>query len=311
MIDIIIPAYNSQEYIENAICSIIMQSIKDKIKLYIVDDCSQDNYDEIVTRYSDIIRIKLLRLDKNSGPGVARQVGLDNSNSKYIMFMDADDILSSCYSVENLYNYIEDNNSNVVSSYFLEEANDVVYEHYDNSIWLHGKMYRRKFLDDNNIRFNDTRANEDTGFNKLILLLSNFDYINEYTYIWKCNKNSITRSTDYNFYGLEGFVYNIAWAIEEGIKRKVNPDNIAKLVYENILEMYYRYVFYKDRKDKDLILKWTYPLKKYIKYISTLDDEVKKCILKDEINKAMQDIGADGIANNNLGLDEFIKLLKA
>ena len=311
MIDIIIPAYNSHDYIDNLLCSIIMQTMKDDITVYIIDDCSIKGYKEIIDRYKDILKIKEIRLDVNSGPGVARQVGIDNSKSKYIVFIDSDDILDNCYSIETLYNNINDNNMNVVSSYFTEEIDNGTIDHKDNMIWPHGKIYRRSFLEQNNIRFNDTRANEDTGFNKLIYLLTDdILYIKDFTYIWKDNLDSITRSTDYNFYGIEGYIYNICWAIDEGIKRDADKSKISKVLFETMLEIYHRYIIYSDREEVGLILKWAKKLKQYYqKYCDSLKDEDKYNVTVTNTESLIGIIGADKFLNNSITFDSFIELI--
>ena len=197
-----------------------------------------------------------------------------------------------------------------VSSYFTEETDNGSIDHHDNTIWLHGKIYRRSFLKKNNIRFNNTRANEDTGFNKLIYFLTEVLYIPDYTYIWKCNNKSLTRSTDYNFYGLEGFVYNICWAIEEGLKRTANVNKIANVVYGTIVEMYYRYIYYYEREEKSLLLEWTKELKRYyIKYYSILNDEEKRKIIADITMSYINELETNKLLNNELTLNEFIDLI--
>lgn len=79
MVDIIIPAYNAHKTISKALLSICMQTIKDKINVYIIDDCSDHDYKKIINKFKDRINITQYKLDKNSGPGVARQYGLDHS----------------------------------------------------------------------------------------------------------------------------------------------------------------------------------------------------------------------------------------
>ena len=310
MIDVIIPAYNSHAYIENAIHSIIMQTIKEKINVYIVDDCSKKNYKEIIDKYKNIIKIKEIKTKTNSGPGAARQLGVDSSNSEYIIFIDADDEFDNCFSIEKLYKTIVDNNVNVVSSYFTEEIDCDLYDHFDNTIWLHGKIYRRSFLEQNKIRFNNTRANEDTGFNKLIYLLNDFYFITDYTYIWRCNKQSLTRSTDYNFYGLEGFAYNVCWAIEEGIKRNASNERIARICYETLLEMYYRYIYYIGREESKLIAQWSKELKKYYFNFNQYLGNIEKCeILNEIVCKFINELGANNFLNNTITFDNYLELI--
>ena len=155
MIDIIIPVYNSQKSIVKTLASVAIQSIKDKAKIYIIDDCSDDNYDKELSIFKDLLDITYLRLDKNMGPGVARQFGIDNSNGEYIVFLDSDDQLYNYFSLEILYKEINNNKLDVVLGYYYIEENNS--RHVSNKSYmfgsLHGKIYRRKHLIDNKIRF--------------------------------------------------------------------------------------------------------------------------------------------------------------
>ena len=72
MIDIIIPAYNAHDTIMKTLISINLQNIKNKVNVYIIDDCSDVDYSREVDLFFDKINIKQLKLSKNSGPGVAR-----------------------------------------------------------------------------------------------------------------------------------------------------------------------------------------------------------------------------------------------
>ena len=102
MIDIIIPAYNAHNTIEKTLLSIVMQNICDKVKVYIVNDNSEQNYGLIIKKFEKVLNIKELVLKENKGPGYARQYGIDNSNSEYIFFIDADDVLYDCFSFNAL-----------------------------------------------------------------------------------------------------------------------------------------------------------------------------------------------------------------
>ena len=61
--------------------------------------------------------IKQLKLDKNSGPGLARQYGINNSNGKYIVFMDADDYVESVW-LEEIYKISRENKLDICISDF-------------------------------------------------------------------------------------------------------------------------------------------------------------------------------------------------
>ena len=88
-VDIILPNYNKDKYLEECINSIISQTY-DNWKLYIIDDDSKDNSKKIINKFknSNIINTFLY---KNKGVAFCRNLGIRLSNSKYISFIDSDD----------------------------------------------------------------------------------------------------------------------------------------------------------------------------------------------------------------------------
>lgn len=88
-VSVIIPVYNSSKHLRECLDSVIRQSYKN-LEIIIVDDKSSDDSVSIIESYKDK-RIKLIKLEKNSGVAVARNVGIDNSIGMYISFIDSDD----------------------------------------------------------------------------------------------------------------------------------------------------------------------------------------------------------------------------
>lgn len=311
MIDIIIPAYNAHEHISKALYSILIQSFSDKLNVYIVNDCSDEDYSGEVKYFKKYLNIKELKTPKNIGPGGARQYGIDNSNSKYIVFLDSDDLFNDCYSIKRLYDCIDTNNFDAVTSNFISEKEGEFEYKFYNEIWMHGKIYRRSFLEKYNIRFNNSRSNEDSGFNKLITLVTQFFYLNEFTYIWQDNKNSITRGNNREFRitGLEGYFKNMAWVAKEAKKRKFPTLNIASFVYDSMIEAYYNFINLCNKNKPDLILKWTYDLKKiYDKYVDLIPDEKKANIILDS-RRFIGICGPINYLNNDISFNNFLKMI--
>lgn len=92
LVSIITPTYNSENYIRETIQSVINQTYKNW-EMIIVDDCSSDNTVQIIQEIQKSEpRIKLFKLDKNSGAGVARNKAIEEASGKYIAFLDADDL---------------------------------------------------------------------------------------------------------------------------------------------------------------------------------------------------------------------------
>lgn len=91
LVSIITPSFNSSQFIEDTIKSIQAQTYKNW-ELIITDDCSSDNSCEIIETYAqNDPRIKLIRLDKNSGAGVARNTSIQAAKGRFIAFCDSDD----------------------------------------------------------------------------------------------------------------------------------------------------------------------------------------------------------------------------
>ena len=121
-ISIIIPAYNCHNTLPQTLASIMMQENIHEIETIIADDCSDATYDEIAKLFSNFMKIKIVRLKKGGGPGTARQVGFDHSVGKYVMFMDADDSLISCDSVNILKRVLLEKDQDCVYGQFLEQS---------------------------------------------------------------------------------------------------------------------------------------------------------------------------------------------
>lgn len=91
MVSIIMPSYNTGEYIKQTINSVLAQTYKNW-ELIIVDDCSTDSTDEIVEQFLTDKRIKYLKNEHNSGAAVSRNRALREAKGKWIAFLDSDDL---------------------------------------------------------------------------------------------------------------------------------------------------------------------------------------------------------------------------
>ena len=243
-IDIIIPVYKAHNTLFKTLCSVAEQSNTEEIQVTLVNDCCPEgSYRDIYKLFKGKLSIKEKMCKKNGGPGVARQTGIDNTHCPYIMFIDADDTFSNCFVVKDFLNAIEESGENVVFSNFIEEKpNNIYIPHDRDTIWMFGKIYRRKFLKDNDIRFTNARANEDSCFNQKILMI----YLNEgkeipcvdnYSYIWHYKEKSITRvnnsqySHDQSTLGYsDGMIEVFEWAKKRKIKREVYEERVRNTI---------------------------------------------------------------------------------
>ncbi|BAI79877.1 glycosyl transferase [Deferribacter desulfuricans SSM1] len=92
LISIITPSYNSEKFISETIKSVLTQTYQ-YWEMIIVDDCSPDNSNKIIEKFCrKDNRIKLIKLERNSGPAIARNRGIQEARGRYIAFLDADDL---------------------------------------------------------------------------------------------------------------------------------------------------------------------------------------------------------------------------
>lgn len=90
LVSIIMPSYNTAPYIEETIQSVLNQTYTNW-EMIIVDDCSTDNTDEVLSRISDS-RIRIFKNDRNSGAAVSRNRALREAKGQWIAFLDSDDL---------------------------------------------------------------------------------------------------------------------------------------------------------------------------------------------------------------------------
>ena len=244
-IDVIIPCYNAHKTLPRALASIAMQNIKDCVTVTLVDDCSPDGgYDEIAQQFANVLNIDIIRLDKNGGPAVARQAGIDETDNDFICFMDADDTLCSAFALQQMAKPMIEKNLDVVGGQFIEEVeNGAFVTHPQNMIWVFGKLYRRSFIDRFLIRFNETRCNEDTGFNCLVnALTTRIEHIPQSVYMWHYAQNTITRNNngEYTFaHGHRGYIENMIWAAKEMERRGLNKEIIRKHIVTVLCRLFF------------------------------------------------------------------------
>lgn len=91
LVSVIMPSYNTATYIGETIQSVISQSYTEW-ELIIVDDCSEDDTDEIVASYLSDERIKYVKNKNNLGAAMSRNIALRMAMGKWIAFLDSDDL---------------------------------------------------------------------------------------------------------------------------------------------------------------------------------------------------------------------------
>lgn len=276
MIDIIIPAYNSHKTILKTLYSIINQKNKDELNVLIVDDCSDNNYNEICEFYSNYIKINTIRLEKNSGPGVARQVGLENTHNEYIIFIDADDEFADEESLKVLKDSID--NCDISFGQMFQESTNQVLHHEE---CLHGKMFRRSFLKSKNIKFNSLRSHEDNAFSQLCLCTAKkINYIQKLVYIYHNQTGSITNTIDF-YENLKILVKSMNWLFDNIESQKYVDKHYTGIVITAIM-LYFYFCYVSSNEEYTYIIEnLSYLKNMYIKYGKYINEEERLNLYKE------------------------------
>ena len=125
-VSVIIPTYNREEYVHHAIDSVLLQTFVD-YEIIVVDDGSTDNTREVLGEYINSEKIIYIYQD-NAGVSVARNIGINNAKSKWITFLDSDDVWYP-RKLEFQMKVAEENNASVIfTDYVCEDGRNFIFE---------------------------------------------------------------------------------------------------------------------------------------------------------------------------------------
>lgn len=325
-IDIIIPAYKAQGTILRTLSSIACQSILPDLTVTIVNDCCPDgDYRQFVDMFSPYMNIREIKMPQNGGPGLARQFGIDSTEHEFFTCIDADDTFAGALALETMRAGIQLNPTIqcCVATFSQLEENLTILPHPNDMVWMFGKIYRREFINKYNIRFNDTRANEDTGFNTLIRLLCSNNpneivhWIGENVYYWHEKTDSITRinNCQYSFdQSFCGWTDNMIYAIEEARKRQPFNGYIDQWTLECLIQLYGYYIETHAHNPVFAPQNWEYTKKFYHKCYKKIEHIITDEAFAEAYSAVMQGKFAGGSMQGfipHLGIKEFMEKLKA
>lgn len=196
-VSVIIPVYNAEKYLGQCLDSICAQSLKE-IEILCVDDGSSDTSLEILKEYeSRDSRIKVLS-QENGGAGAARNYGLRAANGEYLSFLDADDffepdMLESAYLEGEKYQadfvafesdqYYMDKKEYIKNPWVLHRKHIPPYMPFSHRAltenifdvfvgWTWDKLYRRSFVAEHELWFQEQRTTNDLLFVYSALVLA-------------------------------------------------------------------------------------------------------------------------------------------
>ena len=201
-LQILVPQYKeTDEVIKPLLDSISIQQNIDmnEIGVIIVNDGSDVHLSEdFLKSYPFSIEYYL---NKHKGVSATRNECLDRATADYVMFCDADDMFYTACSLWAIFKEIDIGGFDSLISIFVEETrtpdtNDVTYiNHEMDSTFVHGKIHRRQYLIDENIRWNPALTiHEDSFFNIQCMNLSEqVKYLESPIYLWRWRDDSVCR----------------------------------------------------------------------------------------------------------------------
>lgn len=248
MIDIIIPAYNSRKTIINTVASIATQSIRKEVIVTIVNDGGCEDYANIVNFFKPFINICEIGYKTNAGPGFARQYGVNHTNADFIVFIDADDVLSDKYALERMKNAVEEQTQIVLTAFTNVGKDKKPVWREPNSVEIFAHLFRRSFLENNEIKMFNIRTNEDVGYNTMCNLIAlhqfgigAFAVLYESTYIRYYNENSITNAESFQEDKFSSYIYSLTKAYNFVEEKGVTFEEMAENIVETLYNCYYFY----------------------------------------------------------------------
>lgn len=202
-LQILIPQYKeTDDTIKPLLDSIEVQQnvdLKNDVGVIIVNDGTDVHLSqELFDRYTFPIEY---HLHEHKGVSATRNACFDYATADYVMFCDADDMFYNACGLYIIFREIDNGGFDSLVSAFIEESHDPstkepVYINHDmDSTFVHGKVHRRQYLLDSNIRWDDRLTiHEDSYFNCLCQrLATELKYSQTSFYLWRWRDTSVCR----------------------------------------------------------------------------------------------------------------------
>ncbi|WP_373117852.1 glycosyltransferase family 2 protein [Holdemania massiliensis] len=250
-ISVVIPVFRVEKYIKKCIESLINQSYT-HFEIVLVDDGNDDNSIEIAI---NLLNIKMFSNYKvirqvNKGLASARNIGLKQITSEYVIFVDSDDVVHKDFLKTLRDNMRKNDDMSICSfSYIKEQRSELLhvtraniielttedflrsYLYRDKSLLVVSILFRRKFLIANNLFFNENmKFSEDQMFLWKCIFSSNMSvYTTAKLYGYFLRPNSIMTSSKYDTISKSCELYKIFCREMNGEYK--NYSNICKYIY--------------------------------------------------------------------------------
>lgn len=291
-VSVIVPVYNAEKYLSEAIESVLNQTYTD-FELLLINDRSSDNSKKICEEYAQKDnRIVLFENNsENHGPGPTRNIGLDNATGDYIYFMDADDWIDKTL-LETCIDRMRETNADIVQfGIVCEQANGkepIKFNHKDDVITKNGisnnftafwkenmfaftlNFFRKEKVEF--IRFENIISGEDVSYvTDAFCHAEKIAYISKALYYYRYVQDSVSRRWNKDTIEHRAIIWEHQKKFLESIDNDMCDKAYAEVAYDNYIWAIYQLssdlcpLSYKEKKQQLSILKDKMEFNKYRK----------------------------------------------
>lgn len=290
-VSVIIPVYNAEKYLSEAIESILNQTYTD-FELLLIDDMSTDNSKEICRTYCEKDN-RIILFENNSeshGPGPTRNIGLEHASGEYIYFMDADDWADESL-LQCAIDRMRETNADIVQLGVIYERSDgknpeqyfwrgkdsltkdeikknfsAYWKENRNSLWMH--LFRREKV--KSIRFEEIIIGEDISY--IMDALCNAEkiaYIAKALYHYRYVEGSTSHRWVKNTIECREVIWNHQIKFLKSLQGDCDEMAYAEVAYDNYIWAIYQLssnlcpLSYRDKKKELLNFRDTINFTKY------------------------------------------------
>ena len=280
-ISLIVPIYNSQNYLEKCIKSLISQTLKD-IQIILINDGSTDNSEKIIKSFDDE---RIVYISKNNeGIGKTRNLGIDKATGEFLAFVDSDDYLNEHF-CEYMYQKAVNDDCDLVVCDFFEDHNTLVGIKFKDfkdtnlretpelinyiNLGPCNKLYKKSLFDDKSNRFEENLKYEDAPFVvKMLVSANRIGKVNDYLTYYVIHSNSETTIRDKRMYD----ILEITDIIVNDLKKVDYPnDSLVSLAVMILTDYTIQQRYISDVKYRHDFIN------KAFKYLNNLDRKWRRC----------------------------------
>lgn len=224
-VSVIIPVYNAEKYLKECLDSVVNQSLKD-IEIICIDDGSIDESLNILKTYANMDNRIIILEQRHCGGGAARNLGIKNASGEYLSFLDSDDYFHRDM-LKRIYERCKEKNADIgiygVNCYhqatgainqepsglrmeFVPEKEvfswkdfpDYIFNTFHN--WPWNKLFKKDFINNNGILFQEINRTNDLLFTcKALILASRIVILDEHLIYYRIQVKDNCQSTNYLF----------------------------------------------------------------------------------------------------------------